>query len=175
MTGAPKESWWDNSHSGTQTAAPQIGKQTLDMQRISPSAIFALKKCKFRSTHKFLPEGSEQLHKYSPQTRYTTNVFQYCQWTDAGTSTRNATHNRKGAGIGITELRWIAEASKVMHCTTAFTGDSPRFRTLMLQGEQTMVDGGQGRERAPQGDRGQWNGSEPDCEVWKSMKRGNSS
>lgn len=59
-----------------QTAAPQIGKQTLDRWHINPSVIFALKKWKFRSTHKFLPEGSEQLHDYLPQTRYNTNVFQ---------------------------------------------------------------------------------------------------
>ena len=64
-------------------------------------------------------------------------------------------NDRKGAGIGITELGWIAEASKVKHCTTPFTRDSPRFRTLMSQGEQTAVargsgpgEGTPGRQRA---------------------------
>ena len=67
MAGALKESWWDNSHSGTQTAAPQKGGQTLDIWRINPSMIFTLKKWKFSYIQQFLPEAQNSSTNIRPK------------------------------------------------------------------------------------------------------------
>lgn len=174
-TGALKESW-DNGRSGILTAAPQMRKQTLDRWRINPSAI--------------LPQEMEvQVHTqvstrrlrtapriFAPKPDTTPVSFNTLNGQAAGTSSGTTPLNdRKERALASQSSDELQRHRKSKHCTTPFTRDSPRFRTLMCKENRRRCTRGQGRGEGHPGDRGQWMVLSLTAVSGKSMKRRNSS
>lgn len=84
--------------------------------------------------------------------------------------TGNTTHDRKERVLAAHDSDKFQRRPR-SHTVQLHSQEILQETKLVTQWEQMVVAGVRAGEVAPQGAWGQWNGSEPDCDVWKGTKK----